>query len=79
METSTEAPPDPSEVLRRSWQDLETWRLTVGLVAAPVLPILLVCALSAFVSPGLLGSSFSLLWIAVPAEIWSVIFGTSTL
>jgi hypothetical protein len=73
LETRTdEAPPDSSDLYKRAWRDLDTWRLAV----APVLPIVLGGGLSVFGSPFRYGPAFPFIWMAMPAEIWSAAFGT---
>jgi hypothetical protein len=79
METGIESLPEHSELLRRSWQDLETWRLGIALAVAPILPILLGGVLSAFnagrFAVGPWAPPLPFIVMAAAAELWSALFG----
>jgi hypothetical protein len=79
-ETGTATPPDDSNLYRRFWQDLQTWRLVVGLTVAPLPPILLGGVLNVFgvsisFAAGPWVPPLSFIWMALPAEFWSIAFG----
>jgi hypothetical protein len=75
VETETESPLNGASLYQRAWRDVETWRLAAGLIAAPLLPILLGGLLRAFAWTGLWDAPLHFLWMAAATEIWSIAFG----
>jgi hypothetical protein len=81
IEPDTAALPDGSAFHRRSWQDLEKWRLAIGLTLAPALATMLGHGLAMLVGVDLssyiagMPWSLGLILTLAFAEVWSLAFG----